>query len=347
MSKSAITPFLWGYFRFTPTRRTISWERNCVLKSYPHPFRKRWCERSLKPLSHHPVSGERVFNSYKHSALNAGREPPPIARRGLRLLPVATPRWVAIPKQLIVMVRWADYNGLTSVSLGWVSAEAVVTLARDGCDCVHLCLTECEWGVITELSEPILNHLETCEADGETIHSQAPVGIPTLWQSLIRNSHCVPFRTLLLFHVLVDVLTISCERNCVLNLYTMSSEKRWRESFWRNTHAIQKANKKGEEVFRPPLRFRFSLETPRAFARCRFTALKCHAQDFQTAKPLDDWGVHIEIFRPSLILSLAHCLACFFHRELIGASSECPIHIPVLWKLGCLCYCSQRVCSHA
>ena len=142
-------------------------------------------------------------------------------------------------------------------------------------------------------------------------------------------------------------ITISCERNCVLNLYTMSSEKRWRESSWSNTHAIQKTNKKGEEVLRPPPRFRFSLEAPRAFARCRLMTFKRHAQDFQTAKPLDDWGVHIEIFRPSLIFSLAHHLACFFHRELIGASSECPIQIPVFWKLGCLCYCSQRVCSHA
>jgi hypothetical protein len=288
-----------------------------------------------------------VLNIRLRIAQNAGREPPPIARRGLRLLPVAAPRWVAIPKQLIVMMRWQDYNGLTSVRLGWVSAEAVVTLARDGCDCVHLCLTECEWGVITELSEPILNHLETCEADGQALHTQAPVGIPTLWQSLIRNSHCVPFRTLLLFHVLVDVLTISCERKCVLNLNIICREKRWRESCSSTTHATQTKTKKRRGGLATPSPISFSLEAPRAFARCRFTALKCHAQDFQTAKPLDDWGVHIEIFRPSLILSLAHCLACFFHRELIGASSECPIHIPVLWKLGCLCYCSQRVCSHA
>jgi hypothetical protein len=100
------------------TRRTISGERNCVLNYPKKPSENCWCERSLKLPSHHPVSGERVFNSYKHSALNAGREPPPIARRGLRLLPVATPCWVAIPKGLIVMMRWHDYNGLTFVSLG-------------------------------------------------------------------------------------------------------------------------------------------------------------------------------------------------------------------------------------
>jgi hypothetical protein len=111
-----------------------------------------------------------------------------------------------------------------------VSAEAVVTLARDGCDCVHLCLTECEWGVITEGSEPILNHLETCEADGQALHTQAPVGIPTLWQTLIRNSHCVPFRTLLPFHVLVDTFTISWDRNCVLNITRDPKKQRWCES---------------------------------------------------------------------------------------------------------------------
>jgi hypothetical protein len=36
------------------TRRTISGERNCVLNVTIYHIHKRWCERSLNLLSHHP-----------------------------------------------------------------------------------------------------------------------------------------------------------------------------------------------------------------------------------------------------------------------------------------------------